>query len=334
MKKKLFIIAACVALLLMGSSAYAIRLDLSGNGGSDGSKVIDIDALDWTVSSALIQGGIPLSTGNTFTLFTHAQLGTFQSNSSTVDLTSTGYNLGTNLEVTVVVGFGEKATFVGGIPTPNPGSTAAFAYDSSNTVNFFQIYLDTTPDADSSLTAGPAGAGTGFHDGTMIAEGTVSSAYGTFTVPNVTTTQNLDQTSNGDQLAGQQTVVGNGSTTINAYTTTTSYNKNYFLDMPASFSLLLNDTSNNAVPFRQVDPSDHYWDASTSAYISGLNLNGATGPGDITLGLINGASGPDMLLQTDASTAINAVPEPGSLFLMGLGLIGLAGFGRKRLFTK
>jgi hypothetical protein len=36
----------------------------------------------------------------------------------------------------------------------------------------------------------------------------------------------------------------------------------------------------------------------------------------------------------EAGMGVSAVPEPGTIFLMGIGLVGLAGMGRKKLFKK
>lgn len=300
MKLKLFLIS--LVLTLLSSPAFAtVLFDYTGQGGTNSSTVIEITGFDWAPNGALINDGLPLQqAGDTFTLYSMGALSVFQTTTGTA-------NLDPAYEITFVLGMGEQVTQL-------MGNSAQFSLDNSLGVNFFQIYVDDTPDADVDVAGYGDTAGTGYNDGDLILSATITSAIGGFFAYN--NIDDLDQSQDGDDWNGQQSINGIGSATVNVATSLVSYDHNYFLDVPNDFYLSLNDNSNNALPFTKVDPPNLFWDGTQ--YITP------------DVGAINGLTGPDMLLQTDAATSISAIPEPTTLLLLGSGLLGLVGIRRRK----
>jgi hypothetical protein len=276
---------------------------------------------------------VPVSQGKAFTLYTYASLSNYTKGGKTFPELGIATGLGSSYEITMVAGFGETVTNVG---ASFPGA-AVFQYDPTNTVNFFQIYIDTAKDADNSLSDGtPNIAGTGFQNGTLIMSGTVNKSLDTYAVGTADAGP-LDQL-NGDQytaainnLTGSSYTTidtvggaGGGSTSITALLSTDYINTDYFpditnLNLPGftiSFNTLLN------TPFTTVDPGTQFWDASTNSYIT-PNVGGT-----------NGSDGPDFEFTVDANQSMNPVPEPTTMLLFGTGLLGLAGIGRRKRSKK
>lgn len=310
--KRAVILAAAAALGLTGT-AGAIQFDTQGLSGAG--TVINVDTFDWSPDSALGVGAVTAinnfvagSGKTTFDLLAHASLANFEAGGSVV----TGTGLNTGFEITFVGGFTEK------VLTASAPATATFGLAPG--VNFFEIYWDSARNSDRSLDSdvGPKSAGTGYNDGILIMSGAVTESFGNFST-NVSAGNALLDSFGSDSLAGQQSVRGVGSSDITVTVMPTFYDPAFFLGTTpfTTFSLAFN--TSQVTPYRQVDPATQFT---------------GTGGGVVlpSLGAVNGVTGPDFQFQADpnSSLATGVVPEPGTMILLGSGLLGLAGIGRRR----
>ena len=324
MKRLLFVF--CTFLLFSFSTASALTLSFDTQGQGGAGTVIEIATFDWAPSSAVTQGSNGMGLGDTFTLYTHGTASVLQDDSST----SVGGSLLSTKEITFVTGFSEKII----VDTTTPvNSNQTYTLDSTSTVNFFKVYIDDI-DADSDLNDGTAG--TGFSDGTLLFEGTITSSLGIFsaffTNPGVLDQFGSDEATGsafGSGANTQMSVIGGGATF--GITTTvqfTDFNTDYFYDVDAStiLSMLFNTSTQNVIPFFQVDPSNKYYTESGYYTADIGNINGA--PTDQNG---NSLTGKDVIFQMDANTSIvGVVPEPSTIALFGLGLLTFSGIVRRK----
>ena len=305
----------CAAVIAFGHSAsQAATIGFDADGGGD--SFTPISAFDYLPGNALADGGteaidVFLETGQStaFDVYYHARLAqVVRPDGSTFDPAD---------EYTVVLGFREVVTGVGQI-----GGQNIATFDFAAGPSFLEIYHDPSNNADD-LT------GTGFNDGTLVLSGEVVAGTGLFSVTQ-TSAVALDQF-NTNNYPGIQTRVGSGTADVTA--SVTFVNPDYF-NLPSPFEIQFTlFHSDQATPFRNVDPSARFYKAPGGAPPV---LDGAGTP-LVSIGIINGddpdaQGGPDFQFETDSRQTFTVIPEPTSMTLLGIGAFGfgLAGIRRRR----
>jgi len=306
LRKTLLVASVAVATAwAVPASADTILFNPAGTGAG---TALSINTLDQNVGNGLAVGITTQVQPAQFTFLYQANL-----NSANV-VSGPNFANGTSGEFfTFTAAFTETVT---GVFLTSTGLELDFGLNPAGTNNFTMY---------ASNAAGNDLAGTGFNTGTAILSGqAVTTDFGdnfTFTCSNHTsiatcqnslTTQQLDQSGNND-WPGITSNVGNGFANIDVHVT--SFNSGYFpsFNLATIFALALTNTTEH-LPYNQVDPSRLF--------------NGS--PSNV--GTVNGTSGPNTLLQADASTSfqLTPVPEPATLTLMGFGLLSAAGARRRQ----
>lgn len=313
MFKKSLIAAVLAASSFAAHAGSVITIDPDGLGALGSYQV---SGLDWNANTVLVTptginalGGTASTNaanpngGDILQSYAQAALSVFNDDNGAIGING----LNSTFEWTFVAGFREIVSSFIGVP----GNGTVSLTTVSGGENFFRVYSG----AKDSNTL----AGTGYGNGTLVMEGKIlpynsatQRGKTTFTTDGVTTGA-LDQFGT-DNYPTIKSVSGSGSGTIDLEVT--NVNTDYIKGLPVgSLMSLFLDTQVND-PFKQVNPS------AKVTKQDGTLLDATS---VASVGGVNGVSGPNFVLQSDATSSfdVNKVPEPATLALAGVALFGV-----------
>lgn len=309
MKKYTLLAATAMFALALAAPAKAENVLFDPTGA--GTTYFEIASLDWAPGNGIAVGaGANSVAGDKFTFYYQASLSQPLQNEDGPSPLVPPFGIGKYF--TVVLGFGEEVLSVTNTGTvAEPSSTLTFGLDTTNPVNFFEIYANDGPASNTS--------GLGFISGELILSGKVlpegySSNFEVRLDP-VTllpTVGNLDNAGGTNNYPGVQTVQGQGQTNLKIKVD--SYNSNYIKGLTDAIITFSTSNANAVIPFNAANPSALFERAGVAGVSSVGAINGL-GIGDFN----------NTMLQIDGNTSFETagvVPEPATLGLLGLGLLG------------
>jgi len=278
-------------------TATPIIFDPDGNGGNFG-DLQDILSFDWFVDSALITDVpeppplFPPDTTKSVQALAHGKLATLGLENGPAPALD---GLNVTFEITYAAAFGEKGT------SNAAGDVVTFVQDSDlGFNNVFTIYYDDWNPTDGGVKASTL-SGLGFTDGHPILTGHIVSLPDGNFARGSDDIVDLDK-SGFNNYPGIMTIQGTGAQTI--VVQVTSFDDAFFKNL--SVGTLIEFTNESKLAFVQNNPSANFevpGDATVTANVGG----------------INGATGPDMLLQIDPSNSYEIIPTAYSCRVTGGG---------------
>lgn len=311
MKKKLLMALSLATIMGAAANAQAaatIQFDMNGTAAGG---LISVDTFDWAPDNSLVVNGANPTATQPLNVLAQGSLASFIKSGAT----QTFYGPAAGTEYTFELNMFENAAGIGGVTTlltPVSGTISMY-YDSS---------------ADANQLAG-TGYGAGLGAVLMLTANVVGGA-GTFSdltllLPGAFPLSPLDQFAGaGNNYPTVLSDQGSGNTRLDF--DVTFLNTDFFKSSLTSLSIDLQDGSNNTTPYLQADPA---------ALVGGVAPVFTATPG----GPVNGQPGTcaatgqvrcDFLIQTDASTSFNPVPEPGLLALFGIAISAMGWSARRR----
>jgi len=322
-------IAACVAVLGLPLAAQANPLTINMGGFGTATNVTQFD---WAPSPVIsiegntafqnfigTSGACPAGSCQ-FDVYSHGRLNAFNNDAGTPG----GLNQAGGWEITYEIGFQESVT-AASINGGTGQSSANFGFV-TGAPNYFRMWYD---NFDSDYLAG-----TGFTDGTLMLAGTVSpsGAFISNFGGDFTDIALLDQYG-ADGWGGKQSIGGSGTTSTMALDVLPVDITPGVFPGTIAFDLFRIANLGQSLQFETVDPSKSFnWDSTGSGATVGTRIvldsnNRTTGGG----GSINGQNGTDTLFQSDANSPVSGIPEPTTLALIGLGILGAAAARRRKV---